>query len=205
MSHTDGNKESSPISLQTSNNKGTGSRKKRNPSSNRAGTNLSKDNPKRSGKRTNHGKTTTVLKNDKKSAENVQVREKEVNQCLHVLSNKYFKLFKRGQHVTSYGFVNDFKLLGISRCKFFINVPYDYPNSAIKLHYKKLDSKNAVTSDEKLDILVKNFNIKVRQMVLEGKPLVSQLNYLVHKADVLSRPEFKLIDKREQEFYSKFV
>lgn len=206
MSNIKAHGESSSTPLRKSHNKGISFNRKKIPGSNRVATNAQKDtNTKKSGKRTNHGKTNNILKNEKVSAENVHKREKEVNQCLHILSNTYFKLFKRGQYVTSYRFVDDFKLLGVARCKLFINVPHDYPNSAMKLHYKMLDSKNAATSDEKLDILVKNFNVKVRQMVLEEEPLISQLNYLVHKADVLSRPDFKLIDKREQEFYSKFI
>lgn len=145
-----------------------------------------------------------TTKSNKLNARSVQQREDEINQCLHTLSNKSFKLFKKGQYVSSYGLNLDIQTLSKAKIKFNLNVPHDYPSSPIKLHCKRVDSTVDALLADKLQTLVRNFNIKARDM-LRDEPIITQLNYLVYKADLLSMPEFKQIEKREQSFYAAFT
>lgn len=139
------------------------------------------------------------------SPKDAQQRQDEVNQCFHVLSQKSIKLFKKGQYVTSYGLALDIRLPDRFRAKLTLNVPHDYPNSPVKLHYKGNESSKDHSREEKLQTLAKNFNIKARDMLLQKIPIVSQLNYLVYRANVLSEPDFKKINQREQIFYAAFT
>ncbi|GAV52717.1 hypothetical protein ZYGR_0AG07080 [Zygosaccharomyces rouxii] len=133
-------------------------------------------------------------------------RENEIAQCVHVLSDRNFRLFKRGQYVTSYGFTRNQKLLGVPNSKFIINIPLDYPKSPIKLQYGRSNIQQQPGNlEEKLDRLTKNFNFKSSQLLSQGEPIISQLNYFVEKAEFLSQPGYRLIDKREKHFLNKFV
>lgn len=131
-------------------------------------------------------------------------RKDEINQCSHLLSERNFKLFKRGQHFSSYGFTRNQKFLGVPNLKFVINIPSDYPRSPLKLQYSKTSTQLSPFLEEELDILTKNFNSKSFDMVSKGVPIISQLNYLVEKSDELCLPDYKVTDRQEQEFYSKF-
>ncbi|CDH17449.1 uncharacterized protein ZBAI_09237 [Zygosaccharomyces bailii ISA1307] len=132
-------------------------------------------------------------------------REEQVSQCLHLLTERNFKLFKRGQYVTSYGFTRNQKMFGTPNLKFIVNIPRDYPKSPIKLQYCRTNCIHSVLLVEKLDTLTRNFNSKSSKMVSEGVPIISQLNYLVQKADILCLTDYKVRDKREQNFYANFV
>lgn len=134
-----------------------------------------------------------------------QQRHDEVDQCFHVLSNKSIKLFKKGPHMTSYGLSLDIRIPDRLRAKFTLNVPHEYPNAPIKLHYKRNESSEDHSREELLQIVVKNFNIKARDMLIQKIPIISQLNYLVYRADVLTMPNFKQINQREQIFYAAFA
>ncbi|CAR26727.1 ZYRO0B16698p [Zygosaccharomyces rouxii] len=192
------------------------SRRKKNQNSNNERKPKNKDNEHHNngGKR----RPTSKNKNDKKEGKDFKLsidtskkelsirRENEIAQCIHVLSDRNFRLFKRGQYVTSYGFTRNQKLLGVPNCKFIINVPLDYPKSPIKLQYGKSNAQQQPGNlEEKLDRLTKNFNYKSSQLLSLGEPIISQLNYLVERAEYLSQPGYKLIDKREKSFHSKFV
>lgn len=143
---------------------------------------------------------------DKNKMELSVRRDNEIAQCVHVLSDRNFRLFKRGQYVTSYGFTRNQKLLGVPNCKFIINVPLDYPKSPIKIQYGKSNvQQQPANLEDKLDRLTKNFNFKSSQLLSQGEPIISQLNYFVEKAEFLSQPGYKLIDKREKSFLSKFT
>lgn len=139
-------------------------------------------------------------------------RDNEIAQCVHLLSNRNFRIFKRGQYVTSYGFTRNQKLLGIPNCKFIVNIPLDYPKSPIKLQYGKSNlyqqqqqQQQSSDLEEKLDRLTKNFNSKSNQLLSKGEPIISQLNYFVENAECLSQPNYKSVDKRAKAFLNKFV
>lgn len=132
-------------------------------------------------------------------------REEQVNQCSHLLTERNFKLFKLGQYVTSYGFTRNQKMFGTPNLKFIVNIPRDYPKSPIKLQYCKTNCIRSISLVEKLETLTRNFNSKSSTMVSEGVPIISQLNYLVQKADMLCLTDYKVRDKREQNFYANFA
>lgn len=132
-------------------------------------------------------------------------REEQINQCSHLLTERNFKLFKRGHYFTSYGFTRNQKLFGTPNLKFIVDIPRDYPKSPIKLQYCNTNCIHSVSLEEKLEILTRNFNSKSSKLVSEGVPIISQLNYLVQKADILCLTDYKVRDKREQNFYAKFT
>lgn len=178
---------------------------KKIPYQNEGGKRRQKSKPEKHDKKTGKGFKVPI---DRSKKELSVRRETEINQCIHVLSNRNFRLFKRGQYVTSYGFTRNQKLLGIPNCKFIVNIPLDYPKSPMKLQYGKSNiqqQEQAAALEERLERLTKNINYKSSQLVHQGEPIISQLNYLVEKAEFLSQPGFKSIDKREKDFYRKFA
>lgn len=138
-------------------------------------------------------------------------REQELGQCLQLLGQNQFKLFKTGNHVTSYGFIpKKNKILGITGVKFIINIPHNYPSSPIKLTSNKSsptesNQLNQSNHPDRLDILVKNFNIKARQFLNDKIPIVSQINYLMEETEILVDKNFRTMDKMRSDFYSQFV
>lgn len=136
--------------------------------------------------------------------EDAEQRDKEINQCFHVLGNRSMKLFKKGTCVTSYGLNLDIQLPDKVAVKFILNVPHDYPKSPLQLQWKKNSSGDDLTREVALQTVVRNFNFKARDMSLQKIPIVAQLNYLVYKAENLAASGFKLIDRREREFFATF-
>lgn len=139
------------------------------------------------------------------NAEDAQQRDHEIDQCFHLLSNKSFKLFRKGSVVTSYGLTFDVRLPERISVKFVLNVPNEYPKSPLQLHWKRSDSVDNFENDAKLQNLVRNFNYKARDMSLQKTPIIAQLNYLVYRAEDLAASDFKLTDRREREFYAAFL
>lgn len=159
-----------------------------------------------SGKHTKkNSKTISSVRASKFDPKDTQQRHDEVNQCFHVLSNKSIKLFKKGPHMTSYGLSLDIRIPDRLRAKFTLNVPHEYPNAPIKLHYKRNESSEDHSREELLQLVVKNFNIKARDLLLQKIPIISQLNYLVYRADVLAMPDFRQTNQRERIFYAAFA
>lgn len=152
-----------------------------------------------------NGRNEGLGKNGKFNPKDAQRRQEEVNQCFHLLGNKTFKLFKKGQFVTSYGLALDIRVPDRLRANFTLNVPHDYPNSPVKLHYRMNDSTRDPPKEDTLQMVTKNFNIKARDMSSQRIPIISQLNYLVYRANLLATPAFKQTDQREREFYATFA
>ncbi|QLQ82263.1 hypothetical protein HG537_0H00250 [Torulaspora globosa] len=137
--------------------------------------------------------------------EDAEQRDREINQCLHVLGNRSMKLFKKGTGVTSYGLNLDVKLPEKVAIKFILNVPHEYPRSPLQLQWRKSSSGDNLPREVTLQTIVRNFNYKARDMSLQRIPIVAQLNYLVYKAEDLATSGFKLIDRREREFFATFA
>lgn len=161
--------------------------------------NQSKNRPKR---RTKKKSTPGNVKLKDFNPEDAEQRDRETGQCFHVLGNKSFKLFKKGQSVTSYGLTLDVRLPERVAVKLIMNVPHEYPRSPIQLQWKKNTSGDNQPREAAIQTLVRNFNFKARDMSLQKTPIIAQLNYLVCRAENLAASGFKLIDRREQEFYA---
>ncbi|QLL31855.1 hypothetical protein HG536_0C00220 [Torulaspora globosa] len=136
--------------------------------------------------------------------EDAEQRDNEINQCFHVLGNRSMKLFKKGTAVTSYGLNLDVRLPEKVAVKLILNVPHEYPKSPLQLQWKKSSSGDNLPREITFQTLVRNFNFKARDMSLQKIPMIAQLNYLVYKAENLAASGFKLIDRREREFFAAF-
>ena len=122
-------------------------------------------------------------------------RQEEIDQCIHALSD--FKLFRKGKHVTSYGYrISVMTNSGKISQKVLFNIPFDYPKAPMKL---------AMRSNEEvsfyMDIVIANFNWKARQLVKEKWRILSQINYLISEFETLKMANYKQIDKLRNSFY----
>ena len=131
-------------------------------------------------------------------------RQKEIDQCLHVLGSSGFKLFKNGRYVTTYNIpFNDSTKFTEEDVKFSINVPMDYPKSAIKLSSNKCNSQGQ-SKDPRLNNVISNFNYKARQLNRQGLPILSQLNYFFEELEFLTYDDYRDLDSMKHKFYAQF-
>ena len=131
-------------------------------------------------------------------------RQKEIDQCFHVLGSDGFKLFKNGRYVTTYNIpFNDSTKFTEEDVKFSINVPIDYPKSAIKLSSNKCNSQGQ-SKDSRLNNVISNFNYKARQLNRQGLPILSQLNYFFEELEFLTYDDYRDLDSMKQKFYAQF-
>lgn len=122
-------------------------------------------------------------------------RQEEIEQCIHTLSD--FKLFKKGKHVTSYGYrISPMTDSGKISLKILFNIPLDYPKAPIKLTMKSNEEDFSY-----MDTVIANFNWKARQLVKEDWRILSQINYLVSELEILKMENYKQIDKLRNSFY----
>ncbi|CCE63107.1 hypothetical protein TPHA_0E00100 [Tetrapisispora phaffii CBS 4417] len=138
-----------------------------------------------------------------KSSEDQNIRKEEIECCLRQLSHYSFKLFNKGKYVESFGF--NHKLLDISgnknQIRLLISIPNDYPKSPVKVNIANKKNPDYPKVQEEIFQLVKNFNMKSKDLLLKKYPIIAQINYLVQKKDILMNPSFKNIDDKEQQFY----
>ncbi|CAI4064294.1 hypothetical protein SKDZ_09G0110 [Saccharomyces kudriavzevii ZP591] len=122
-------------------------------------------------------------------------RQKEIDQCIHVLPD--FKLFKKGRHVTSFGYrISLMTDSGKASQKVLFNIPLDYPKTPIKLAMRNNEDVSSY-----MEIVTANFNWKARQLVKENWEILSQINYLISEFENLKQPEYKQIDNLRNSFY----
>lgn len=138
-----------------------------------------------------------------------QLRQDQINQCLHVLGNDNFKLFRNGRYVTTYAIkINEKKFNKFfdkdEGIKFAINIPYDYPRTSLKLSSNKSNSQES-SENNMLNFLIKNYNSKAKQMSVENISIISQLNYLSEEIGILVEKDFRTIDKMRQKLYLQFI
>lgn len=203
--------------------------RQKDPTSRPSNKNLSKESKKSNSKNSkNHpsGKKSTnknPRQDSKKKGKTPNVPDKteklklqrqknsELEQVFHTLGNDCFKVFRKGQYVTSYGFIVK-GVLGKDLFKFTLNVPQDYPKSPLKLSnpnknglIKTNATQEDVTRNAQVSTLVENFNFKAREFNRISQPITMQLNYLMTQWERLSSPDFKSIDKLQKEFLKQFT
>ena len=131
-------------------------------------------------------------------------REDEIKQCMQQLGSNNFKMFSENKYVTSYGITirNIQKFENLSTIKFVIDIPFDFPNSPIKL---KSIGQNGLETNNEINNIIKNFNYKSVGFLKLKYPIMGQINYLIQERETLMMDNFKLIHKQKVDFYSQFV
>ncbi|CCC70501.1 hypothetical protein NCAS_0F00170 [Naumovozyma castellii] len=161
------------------------------------------DSRRRNGK---DSKVTVYVNPNELDQANLKVRQAQIDQCITMLGSDSFKLFKKGKNSTSYGFMlRNRKILGVANLKFIITVPLNYPLSPIKLSRQEQTKEDIVQISDQLNILVNNFNNKSKGFIQNDKtPILSQINFFIQDADLLSQKNYKKLDLLKGQFYSQF-
>lgn len=150
---------------------------------------MSETNPTNKPRRRRNNPRKTKTSPKQKASPRNSLRNTQLSQCDHLLTARHFKLFQKGTHLDSYGFIPTGSTL-----KYNIQIPHDFPRSPIRIQ----DSN---------PILSNNFN----QWSKKNKDkynLVSQLNYLVVNREQLSMvhpQEFNNMSTLRTSFYNQFI
>ena len=117
--------------------------------------------------------------------------------CIRDSNLSDFKLFKKGRHVTSFGYrISVMTDSGKSTHNVLFHIPLDYPKAPIKLAMRSNEEVSPY-----MDIVIMNFNWKARQLAKENWRILSQINYLISEFEILKQANYKQIDKLRNSFY----
>ncbi|EDO15093.1 hypothetical protein Kpol_416p8 [Vanderwaltozyma polyspora DSM 70294] len=138
-----------------------------------------------------------VVKNENK--------EREIDDFKKRFGEKSLVLFNDGKYVSVYGIsLRNFSFKDVFKTDDFrLCVPYNYPESPLKLTLRKSLKEQNNNQTRKLELFIKNFNYKAKTMQKENYTLAEQLNYLIQEKEILLKKEFYEIDKLKKEFYSQ--